>query len=85
MRAAFILLDLSAGAIGMALERRAPWGDLIWMPAQRFGYRQLMYYVVVKSIDAALHGVRVGWGKLERRATAAVDGLGGWGQPGCWP
>lgn len=72
--AAFILLDLSAGAIGMTLERRAPWGDLVWMPVQRFGYRQLMYYVVVKSIDAALHGVRVGWGKLERRATAAVDG-----------
>jgi hypothetical protein len=35
------------------------------MPVQRFGYRQLMYYVVVKSLDAALHGVRVGWGKLE--------------------
>jgi cellulose synthase/poly-beta-1,6-N-acetylglucosamine synthase-like glycosyltransferase len=71
--AAFILLDLSAGAIGMALERRAPWADLVWMPIQRFGYRQLMYYVVVKSLDAALHGVRVGWGKLERRATAALD------------
>jgi cellulose synthase/poly-beta-1,6-N-acetylglucosamine synthase-like glycosyltransferase len=74
--AAFIFLDLSAGAIGMALERRAPWGDLVWMPVQRFGYRQLMYYVVVKSIGAALHGVRVGWGKLERRATAAVEGAG---------
>jgi cellulose synthase/poly-beta-1,6-N-acetylglucosamine synthase-like glycosyltransferase/peptidoglycan/xylan/chitin deacetylase (PgdA/CDA1 family) len=74
--AAFIFLDLSAGAIGMALERRAPWRDLLWMPAQRFGYRQLMYYVVVKSIGAALHGVRVGWGKLERRATAAVEGAG---------
>jgi cellulose synthase/poly-beta-1,6-N-acetylglucosamine synthase-like glycosyltransferase/peptidoglycan/xylan/chitin deacetylase (PgdA/CDA1 family)/spore germination protein YaaH len=72
--AAFILLDLSACAIGMALERRAPWADLVWIPVQRFGYRQLMYYVVVKSIDAALHGARVGWGKLERRATAAVDG-----------
>ncbi|MBI1197892.1 MAG: glycosyltransferase [Phenylobacterium sp.] len=71
--AAFILLDLSAGAIGMALERRAPWGDLVWLPVQRFGYRQLMYYVVVKSIGAALHGARVGWGKLERRATAALD------------
>jgi cellulose synthase/poly-beta-1,6-N-acetylglucosamine synthase-like glycosyltransferase len=71
--AAFILLDLSAGAIGMAMERRAPWGDPVWMPVQRFGYRQLMYYVVVKSIDAALHGARVGWGKLERRATAALD------------
>ncbi|HZZ33374.1 MAG TPA: glycosyltransferase, partial [Phenylobacterium sp.] len=53
--AAFIFLDLSAGALGMALERRAPWEDLVWMPVQRFGYRQLMYYVVVKSIDAALH------------------------------
>lgn len=72
--AAFIFLDLSAGALGMGLERRAPWRDLVWMPVQRFGYRQLMYYVVVKSIDAALHGVRVGWGKLERRATAAVEG-----------
>ena len=47
---------------------------LVWMPVQRFGYRQLMYYVVVKSLGAALHGVRVGWGKLGRRATAAVDG-----------
>jgi cellulose synthase/poly-beta-1,6-N-acetylglucosamine synthase-like glycosyltransferase/peptidoglycan/xylan/chitin deacetylase (PgdA/CDA1 family)/spore germination protein YaaH len=74
--AAFIFLDLSAGALGMALERRAPWGDLIWMPVQRFGYRQLMYYVVVKSIRAALDGARVGWGKLERRATAAVEGAG---------
>ncbi len=74
--AAFIFLDLSAGALGMALERRAPWGDLVWMPIQRFGYRQLMYYVVVKSIDAALHGARVGWGKLERRATAAFEGSG---------
>jgi cellulose synthase/poly-beta-1,6-N-acetylglucosamine synthase-like glycosyltransferase/spore germination protein YaaH/peptidoglycan/xylan/chitin deacetylase (PgdA/CDA1 family) len=74
--AAFIFLDLSAGALGMALERRAPWGDLIWMPVQRFGYRQLMYYVVVKSIDAALHGARVSWGKLERRATAAFEGAG---------
>ena len=74
--AAFIFLDLSAGALGMALERRAPWGDLVWMPVQRFGYRQLMYYVVVKSIDAALHGARVGWGKLERRASAAFEGSG---------
>ncbi|WP_372780925.1 glycosyltransferase [Phenylobacterium sp.] len=74
--AAFIFLDLSAGALGMALERRAPWADLVWLPVQRFGYRQLMYYVVVKSIDAALHGARVGWGKLERRASAGFEGAG---------
>jgi len=70
--AAFIFLDLSAGALGMALERQAPWRDLIWLPVQRFGYRQLMYYVVVKSVVSAIRGYRVGWGKLERRATAVV-------------
>ena len=71
--AAFIFLDLSAGALGMALERRAPWRDLVWLPAQRFGYRQLMYYVVLKSIDSAIRGARVGWGRLERRGTVGVD------------
>ncbi len=70
--AAFIFLDLSAGALGMALERKAPWRDLVWLPIQRFGYRQLMYYVVVKSVITAIRGYRVGWGKLERRATAVV-------------
>jgi hypothetical protein len=54
--AAFILVDLSAGALGMALEKRAPWGDLPYLPVQRFGYRQLMYYVVVKSVLTAARG-----------------------------
>ena len=72
----FIFLDLSAGALGMALERRAPWSDLIWLPVQRFGYRQLMYLVVLKSLDAALHGARVGWGKLDRRATVGLGAAG---------
>jgi cellulose synthase/poly-beta-1,6-N-acetylglucosamine synthase-like glycosyltransferase len=71
--AAFIFLDLSAGALGMALERRAPWKDLVWLPVQRFGYRQLMYYVVVKSISTAIRGGQVGWGKLERRGSAAME------------
>jgi cellulose synthase/poly-beta-1,6-N-acetylglucosamine synthase-like glycosyltransferase/spore germination protein YaaH/peptidoglycan/xylan/chitin deacetylase (PgdA/CDA1 family) len=71
--AAFILVDISAGALGMALERRAPWKDLLWIPIQRFGYRQLMYYVVVKAVFTAVRGPKVGWGKLERRATAAVE------------
>jgi cellulose synthase/poly-beta-1,6-N-acetylglucosamine synthase-like glycosyltransferase/spore germination protein YaaH/peptidoglycan/xylan/chitin deacetylase (PgdA/CDA1 family) len=74
--AAFIFLDLSAGALGMALERKAPWKDLVWLPIQRFGYRQLMYYVVVKSVITAIRGYRVGWGKLERRATAVVGKSG---------
>jgi cellulose synthase/poly-beta-1,6-N-acetylglucosamine synthase-like glycosyltransferase/spore germination protein YaaH/peptidoglycan/xylan/chitin deacetylase (PgdA/CDA1 family) len=74
--AVFIFVDLSAAALGMALERRAPWADLPWIPVQRFGYRQLMYYVVVKAVITAVRGPRVGWGKLERHATAAVGSRG---------
>jgi cellulose synthase/poly-beta-1,6-N-acetylglucosamine synthase-like glycosyltransferase/spore germination protein YaaH/peptidoglycan/xylan/chitin deacetylase (PgdA/CDA1 family) len=74
--AVFIFVDLSAAALGMALEKRAPWSDLPWIPVQRFGYRQLMYYVVVKAVITAVRGPMVGWGKLERRATAAVGARG---------
>jgi peptidoglycan/xylan/chitin deacetylase (PgdA/CDA1 family)/spore germination protein YaaH/GT2 family glycosyltransferase len=69
---AFVLLDLAAGMLGMAMERRAPWADLPWLPLQRFGYRQMMYYVVIRACSTAVKGQRVGWGKLERKATAAV-------------
>lgn len=73
--AVFIFVDLAAAALGMAMERRAPWRDILWLPVQRFGYRQLMYYVVVKSVVTAIQGSRVGWGKLERRASVAVNEL----------
>jgi cellulose synthase/poly-beta-1,6-N-acetylglucosamine synthase-like glycosyltransferase/spore germination protein YaaH/peptidoglycan/xylan/chitin deacetylase (PgdA/CDA1 family) len=69
----FVLVDISAAMLGMALEKRAPWKDLIWLPVQRFGYRQMMYYVVVKAVVTAVRGPRVGWGKLERRNTAALE------------
>jgi cellulose synthase/poly-beta-1,6-N-acetylglucosamine synthase-like glycosyltransferase/spore germination protein YaaH/peptidoglycan/xylan/chitin deacetylase (PgdA/CDA1 family) len=71
---AFVLVDISAALLGMALEKRAPWKEIVWLPVQRFGYRQMMYYVVVKAVITAIRGPRVGWGKLERRNTAAVEG-----------
>ena len=70
---AFVLVDLAAAVIGMAMERRAPWGSLAWLPAQRFGYRQLMYYVVLKAVFSAMQGRRVEWGSLQRTATAVID------------
>ncbi len=67
--ALFVVVDLAAGALAFVLERKEDWKLLLWLPLQRFTYRQLMYYVVVKSAVAALRGTRVGWGKLERKAT----------------
>ena len=39
---------------------------------QRFGYRQLMYWIVLKALAAAALGPLVGWGKLERKSTVAA-------------
>ena len=70
---AFVLVDLSAAALGMAFERDAPWADLGWLPVQRFGYRQLMYHVVIKAVFTAVQGPEVGWHKLDRKATVDLD------------
>ena len=65
----FILVDLLAAVVGFVIDRREDWKLLLWLPLQRFGYRQLMYYVVLRSIATAIRGPFVGWGKLERHGT----------------
>ena len=65
----FMVVDLLAAAIGFFMEKREDWSLLWWLILQRFGYRQIMYYVVVRSIATALRGPFVGWGKLERHGT----------------
>jgi cellulose synthase/poly-beta-1,6-N-acetylglucosamine synthase-like glycosyltransferase len=66
---AFLLIDLTSAAIALAMDRKAKWSLVPWLVLQRFGYRQLMYYVVVKAVLAAGLGPLVGWAKLERKAT----------------
>jgi cellulose synthase/poly-beta-1,6-N-acetylglucosamine synthase-like glycosyltransferase/peptidoglycan/xylan/chitin deacetylase (PgdA/CDA1 family) len=67
--ALFTLVDISAGILAFALEKKEDWRLLWWLIQQRFGYRQIMYYVIVKSVVHALHGAPVGWGKLDRSAS----------------
>jgi cellulose synthase/poly-beta-1,6-N-acetylglucosamine synthase-like glycosyltransferase/peptidoglycan/xylan/chitin deacetylase (PgdA/CDA1 family) len=68
----FVLLDLAAAGFGFLIEGNEDKRLLVSLPLQRFGYRQLMYYVVVRSIFTALKGAVVGWGKLERTATVVA-------------
>ena len=65
----FMVVDLSAAVFGFLMEKGENWSLLWWLMLQRFGYRQLMYYVVVRSISTALGGAFVSWGKLERAGT----------------
>ncbi len=67
--AVFMAVDLCASAIAFELEKAEDRSLLWWLVLQRFGYRQVMYYVVVKSVLRAMQGRVVGWGKLERKAT----------------
>jgi cellulose synthase/poly-beta-1,6-N-acetylglucosamine synthase-like glycosyltransferase/peptidoglycan/xylan/chitin deacetylase (PgdA/CDA1 family)/spore germination protein YaaH len=69
----FMVVDLLAAVCGFLLERRENWNLIWWLLVQRFGYRQLMYYVVVRSISTALRGSLVGWSKLERTGTVKVE------------
>ena len=62
----FGAIDLTAGLIAMALERRENWRLMLWLIPQRFGYRQVMYYVVIKAVVQALRGPRVGWTSIAR-------------------
>ena len=68
--ALFLAIDWIAACFAFMLERRERWRLLWWLFLQRFCYRQVMYYVMIKSVGMALRGPVVGWGKLERKATA---------------
>lgn len=70
--AAFMAIDLAACALAFAMEKKEKWSLLWWLVLQRFGYRQLMYYVVVRSVWTAIKGPSVGWGKQERKATVSA-------------
>lgn len=73
--AAFLVIDFITSAIAFALERSTPdtredsWLlTQVWL--QRFAYRQLFSWVLLKTIKRAVEGKPFSWDKLER--TAAV-------------
>lgn len=67
----FVVVDLLAASVGFTFEPKEDWKLLAWLPVQRFGYRQVMYSVMVKSVKTAFKGAIVGWNKVERKATVS--------------
>ena len=68
---AFLLIDFAASGLAFLLERKHPAskGDgwllfHIWI--QRFTYRQLFSWVLIKTIKRAIDGKPFNWDKLER-------------------
>lgn len=64
--AGFTLVDLLCGLVAFRLDVRGEKFRPLLLLAQRFVYRQVMYWVVIRALGAAAAGMAQGWGKLER-------------------
>ncbi len=63
-------IDVARGGVAYWLEGRERSYPAHLLIAQRLVYRQIMYWVVIRAVAAALRGPSVGWGKLERSGSA---------------
>lgn len=61
----FSLIDIAGAGLAFAFEKEK-YSKLLWMIPQRLVYRQLMYYVLIKSVQKALKGELQTWGVLKR-------------------
>ncbi len=62
----FTAVDAISGFAAYAMEPRRERFPFFLLIAQRLVYRQLMYWVVIRAVMAALRGPTVRWGKLGR-------------------
>jgi len=62
---AFVLIDFLVSIIAFRMEKESL-KKLIYIIPQRFIWRQLMYYILFKSIRRAVKGEMSGWGVLKR-------------------
>ncbi|MEI9933674.1 MAG: glycosyltransferase [Ferruginibacter sp.] len=63
--AIFTFVDVAGAALAFAYEKE-DYKKLIWLIPQRLIYRQLMYYILLKSFNRAIKGELQGWGALKR-------------------
>ncbi|HEY5406399.1 MAG TPA: glycosyltransferase [Ginsengibacter sp.] len=61
----FTFIDVAGAALAFAYEKENHF-KLVWMLPQRLIYRQLMYYILIKSFNKAIKGELQGWGSLKR-------------------
>ena len=68
---AFVLIDFIVAIIAFRMERE-DYKKLVYIIPQRFIWRQLMYYVLFKSIRKALKGELSGPGALKRTGNVII-------------
>jgi cellulose synthase/poly-beta-1,6-N-acetylglucosamine synthase-like glycosyltransferase len=72
----FQTMDLLSAAAGIRLGADGRcWRLLPLILLQRFCYRQLLYFVAIRTLLAAIKGQFVGWGKLLRTGNVAAPAV----------
>ncbi|HEY4322368.1 MAG TPA: glycosyltransferase [Mucilaginibacter sp.] len=69
--AGFVLIDFIVAVIAFWMQKE-DYKKLVYIIPQRFIWRQLMYYVLFKSIRKALKGELSGWGALKRTGNVTM-------------
>jgi len=67
----FVLIDCIVATVAFWMQKE-DYKKLIYIIPQRFLWRQLMYYVLFKSIRRALKGELSGWGALKRTGNVTI-------------
>jgi cellulose synthase/poly-beta-1,6-N-acetylglucosamine synthase-like glycosyltransferase/spore germination protein YaaH/peptidoglycan/xylan/chitin deacetylase (PgdA/CDA1 family) len=62
----FTLVDLLACELAFFMEKKESHLLVFWLVLQRFAYRQMMYFILFRTLLNAVHGSAVGWGRIER-------------------
>ena len=68
---AFVMIDFVVAIIAFWMQKES-YKKLVYIIPQRFIWRQLMYYVLFKSIRKALKGELSGWGALKRTGNVII-------------
>lgn len=68
---AFVLIDFLVAILAFWMEKE-DYKKLVYIIPQRFVWRQLMYYVLFKSMRKALKGELSGWGALKRTGNVTM-------------
>lgn len=68
----FSVVECACGALAYRIDGREGRLPVLRLLAMRFGYRQLLYAVVVHAVASALHGITVRWGAQQRSGNVTV-------------
>ncbi len=67
----FLSVETLSAAVAFSFEGESK-KRLIWLIPQRFYYRQIMYYVAIKSLNKAIKGGVMHWGVLKRTGNVTM-------------